>query len=297
MLVALLAALLTGAAPAPAAHPCAAALPRGPDVPAPLILRTSCGGYRLSEDGRVTRLPRHWFAKHAGGTGRRFGADLSIRRTKPGRYLLYRGGQLVWRSSGLYPNDGGGVAFGPGLFAFATYRHGVFLTDLGSPERLVVGGHGAEAIDFTRSGRLIVSRLASLSVISPAGIVERRYRFRPSTGFAFDAASDTVMFVTPAGRLASAAGTTVRLGRTVGEFGGGIGIAGPDLLYFGAADRLTVTRRDGAFVASARWRHGLATDSGVSASPDGRSVAFRLSNVYPGARSGRATVYLVHAGQ
>jgi hypothetical protein len=35
----------------------------------------------------------------------------------------------------------------------------------------------------------------------------------------------------------------------------------------------------------------------VSASPDGRSVAFRLSNVYPGARSGRATVYLVHAGQ
>lgn len=297
MLVAFLVALLTGVAPAAPPQPCATALKRGPEVPAALIFRTSCGGYRLAVDGRVTKLPRGWLARHGGGTGRRFGADVTGRRTASGRFYLDRGSRLLWRSSGLYRNDGGSIAFGPRSFAFASYRRGILMTDLKSPEQLVVRGRGASPVDFTRSGRLIVSRQATISVVSPEGIVERRYRFRRSTGFAFDAANETLLFVTPGGRLASAAGTSLRLGRNIGRLAGTLGLAKPDRLIFGAAAGFTVTRRDGTFVADGRWRRGLNQDSGVSVSPDGLSFAYRLLNVYPGARSGEATFYVLRAGQ
>src|SRR5207248_4193123 len=110
--------------------PCRAPLPRAPAVPAPLVAWSSCGAFRIRTDGRVVRLPRHWLARHSGGTGRRWEAKLDIRRNRPGRYVLVREGRVVWRSRGLYPNDGGSIAFGPGRFAFASYRRGVFMTDL-----------------------------------------------------------------------------------------------------------------------------------------------------------------------
>jgi hypothetical protein len=53
-------------------HPCRAAIPAGPPVPAPIVMWTSCGAYRLARDGRVAALPRHWLARHSGGTGRRW---------------------------------------------------------------------------------------------------------------------------------------------------------------------------------------------------------------------------------
>ena len=60
------------------------------------------------------------------------------RRNSAGAYFLLRHGHLVWRSHDLYPNDGSSIAFGPHSFAFASYRRGVFLTNLDGPERLVL---------------------------------------------------------------------------------------------------------------------------------------------------------------
>jgi len=114
-LAALTAALLLSTT---AHSPCRAALPQGPPVPAAIVFKTSCGGYLLATTGHVTRLPRHWFASHSGGTGRRFGADLQIRRNRTGRITLLRHGRLAWRSRDLYPNTAADVAFGPHAFAF-----------------------------------------------------------------------------------------------------------------------------------------------------------------------------------
>src|SRR5436190_21952187 len=122
MLATVLAAVVATAAPT---HPCRAPLPRAPALPSPLIAWTSCGAFRVARDGSVDRLPPHWLARHGGGTGRRFGAKLNLRRDRAGRYFLLRDRRLVWRSHGLYPNDGGTVAFGPGLFAFDSSRRGV----------------------------------------------------------------------------------------------------------------------------------------------------------------------------
>src|ERR687884_2252491 len=152
-----------------ATHPCRSALPRGPAVPAAIVLRTSCGAFRLGPDGRVTRLPRRWLARHSGGTGRRYGADLQLRPTRTGRIVVLRRGRLLWRSTGRYPRDGGDVAFGPHAFAFASYRRGVFLTDLGRPERLVVRGRGLYPFGFLRDGELLVTSSRSIAVVSRGG--------------------------------------------------------------------------------------------------------------------------------
>ena len=113
-------AALFASAVAPA-HGCSAPLPRGPMVPATVVVRTSCGVFDLKPDGRVARLPRGWLAQRTGGTGRRYGADVSIRRTHGGRFILARHGRAIWRSARVYYRTGGDIAFGPHLFAFDDY--------------------------------------------------------------------------------------------------------------------------------------------------------------------------------
>jgi len=293
-MVAVLLAALAAAVPA---HPCRASLPNGPALPAPIVLRTSCGGFLLAPSGRVTRLPRHWFARHGGGTGRRWGAQLNLRRNSAGAYFLLRHGHLVWRSHDLYPNDGGAVAFGPQRFAFAAYRRGVFLTDLRGPEHLVLGGRSLEPYDFDDAGRLIVSGQHSLALVGIDGKTIRRFRFRTRNGFGYDEGSDTLYFVTPTGVLASARDTRLRLLRPLARVDGWLTVAQPNLLVFSAARSITVTRRDGSVVARTRWkaRH-VGSDAGVAVSADGRAFAFRLSDAGPGSRSGTATVYVLRAG-
>lgn len=299
MLTALAAAALVSVT-SPAA-PCRAALPQGPAhgpaVPAPIVFKTSCGGFRLATSGAVTRLPRRWFAAHAGGTGRRYGADLQVRRNRAGRIFLLRRGRLVWRSHGLYPNTGGDVAFGPKAFAFSAYTRGVFLTDLRGPERLVVLGRGRYPHDFFRSGRLIVAGGRALTVLSPRGRVEHRYPYS-RRGYAFDGGGNTLFFLTPSGRLATVSESRLHVGRRLG-FDGTVSFVEPRRLLFYGARSLTLTTRDGRLLARARWPRARLDllDSGAGVSPDGRRVAFRLSDARPGARSGRAVLFLLTAGQ
>jgi hypothetical protein len=271
-----------------AVHPCRAALPRGPAVPAPIVLWTSCGAFRLSKGGRVTRLPRHWLARHGSGTGRRYGADLQLRPTRDGRMVVRRRGALVWRSTGLHRSDGG-VAFGPHEFAWASYGHGIYLTDLVSPERLVVRGRSVYPIDFTRRGDLLVAERRAIAVVSRQGRILHRYRFRVRNGFAFDASTDTLFFVTPGGTLAAARGERLTLVRRLPALAGTVTTWDGGPLVFAGGHEIAVVNRDGNVVARTRWREGTL-DSGVSVSADGRSYAFRLTH------RGRATVLVLRAG-
>lgn len=281
---------------AAAAHSCQAPLPRGPVLPAPLVVWGSCGAFRVAADGSVRRLPRHWLALHNQGTGRRFEPLLDLRRNPPGRFFLTRGGRLVWRSHALYPRDGGSVAFGPGEFAFGTYRSGVFLTDLHHPERLVVAGREVAPIDFTRGGDLLVAGARRIVVVSRSGRTLRRLAYRAQNGYSFDERSDALYFVTSARRLAVLRGHNVRLLRRV-PVDGIVSTAARGLLVFSGGRSLAVTRRDGTLVARTSWRSSpLHSDSGVSVAPDGRALAYRLSDARPGAASGSATLYLLRFG-
>jgi hypothetical protein len=242
-------------------------------------------------------LPRHWLALHGGGTGRRWGAHIELRRNRAGRFTLLERGRVLWRSDGLYRNDGGSVAFGPHAFAFASYRRGVFSTDFTGRERLVARGRGLAPYTFTASGQLLVTGPRTVTLLARDGTLLRRFRYRARNGFSFDENTDTFYFVNQRGRLAAARGTNVRLLRSVAKLDGMLAVSSGALLVFSGGNSFVVTRRDGSIVARASWRgSALKSDSGLSVSPTGRDYAFRLTDAYPGARSGHAVVYLLHAG-
>jgi hypothetical protein len=280
----------------PADHACRDPLPHGPNIPAPLIMWDSCGTFRLGTDGHVVRLRRHWLAYHGSGTGRRFGAKLRLRRTRDGAYVIQRDGRTIWRSSGLYPNDYTGVAFGPGLFAFGSYTHrGIFLTDLRSPEQLVARGRGVFPLDFTRTGNLLVVGRREVTVIGSDGRPLRRFKF--GRGYGFDATTDALYLVTPQGMLAEVRGTELHLLRPAPHIAGNPIPLSPGLLAWYGTHALVLTDRSGVEVASAHWNAALGTDDfGVSPSADGELFAYRLSHRKRDATRGVATVFVLRRG-
>jgi hypothetical protein len=305
MRVALVALLLVAAvagsgadAARPLAHPCRTALPRGPAVPSPLIVWDSCGVFHLAGDGKVTHLPRHWLALHGGGTGRRFGADLQLRRSHAGAYVLLRHGRTLWHSHGLYPNDYTGVAFGPGLFAFGSYTHrGIFLTDLRSPERMVARGRAVYPLGFTGRGMLLVDGGHAILVIGPSGKLLRRYRYARRRGFAFDDWRGVLSFVTRGGALAEVRNGRAHVVGRAPAIPAWPNLLAPGLLAWPRAHQVVITNRSGDVVAHARWpaRRG-AMDLGVYASSDGTLFAYRVTKASPGARRPSATVYVLSRG-
>jgi hypothetical protein len=272
---------------------CHASLAHGPRVPAPIVLSTSCGRFVLSTDGEVSRLQPHAINRIAGR--RHWGTPLTVRRNRAGRVFVLRHRRLVWRSRDVYPNDGGDVAFGPHALAFASYRRGIFLTDLESPERLVVRGRGLYPAAFDKTGHLIVADGKRIDLISRSGRTLRRYRYRARNGFAFDERSDTLFFVSPSHTLIRARGTSVRPARPLADVDGTIYLDPSGLLVFHGAHDFTITRRDGSLLAHTSWARSprVGSDSGVSVSPDRQAFAFRLTDAHPGSRSSRATVYVL----
>jgi hypothetical protein len=281
-----------------ASHPCEGALPRGPAVPAPIVLSTDCGWFRLEPDGAVSRLPIDWLATQNAAWRRRHGDGLTVRRTPSGRYLIVRSGRVIWRSAGAYYNDYVGVAFGPHTFAFGSYRRGLFLTDLESPERLVVSGRSIAPLGFTPPGELLATGRRDLLVVSPEGLLVRRYRYRQSIGYSFDEETKTLYFVSPSGMLSAARGSALRrIARTGVQ--GAIGVLGRRLLTFVGRGHVVVVRhRDGSLVARASWDPKLGEiDAGVDVSDDGRLFAFRVTKARPGDRRSRATVFMLGTGE
>jgi hypothetical protein len=261
-----------------------------------MVLSTSCGRFALSTDGELGRL--HARRNHSPVGWRNWGTPLTVRRNRAGRFFLLRHKRLVWRSRNLYPNDGGSIAFGPHAFAFASYHRGVFLTNLDGPERLVVPGRGLFPYDFDSAGQLIVGAPGRIDLIAPSGAVLRRYRYRVRNGFAFDERTDILFFVTRDGTLATARGTSMRLANPLPDVDGTISVDQRGPLIFAGGHGITITRRNGALVARASWARSrrVASDSGVSVSSNRRAFAFRLTDAHPGARSSRATVYVLRAG-
>jgi hypothetical protein len=171
------------------------------------------------------------------------------------------------------------------------------MTDLRGSERLVVRGQALFPLDFTLRGDLIVTGRRTVILVSRDGRTLSRFRFRARNSFAVDPRTAAISFVTPAGQLATVVDRRLRLERSVAAVRGSISTSDAGLLVFQARREIVVTRPDGSVVARTSW-HGarLEADSGVSVSPDGRAFAFRLSDARPGARSGTATLYVVHPG-
>jgi hypothetical protein len=186
-------------------------------------------------------------------------------------------------------------ASGPHRFAFASYRHGAYVTDLRGPERLAVSGRGLSADAFARTGELLVNGRHTLMLVGRDGAVLRRFAFRTGNGFALDRATDSLYFVTRAGVLARADGGDVTLLRRPAHAEGWMTLA-PHLLVFAGAHSLVVTKRDGSRVAAAACSGRLENDSGVAVAPGGDAFAFRLSDLHAGARSGTGVVYVLRAG-
>jgi hypothetical protein len=273
-------------------------LPRGPAVPARLVVWDSCGVFRLDTHGRLHRLRRHWLAYHGGGTGRRFGADLQIRRTHEGAYVLRRHGRTIWSSSGLYPNDYTGVAFGPGLFAFGSYTHrGIFLTDLRSPERRVARGRDIFPLGFTLGGQLLVDARPLILVIGRNGSLLRHYRYAPRRGFTFDERKSLLFLVTPAAALAEVEGMRARIVGRAPRIVASPSLLAPGLLAWVGRHGLVVTDSTGRVVASSTWPSALGTaDIGVMSSPDAELFAYRLSNLRPGRPRASTAVFVLRRG-
>jgi hypothetical protein len=295
--VAALAAAAGASAEGSPVHPCRAALPRGPVVPAAIVLWSDCGVFRLERDGQLVQLPRRWLASHGSGTGRLYGADLRLRWTRDGTFFLTRRGQEVWRSTGTYRNESSGVAYGPGLFAFTSFPRGVFVTDLESPERLIARGRGLFVPGFTRSGHVVVTGGDVLSVISASGELLRRSRYRPRRGFGFDEATGAISFVTRSSQLAELRELRIRVLTRVPESLGYLTLADAGLLVWYGRQSITVMNREGKMLASARWprSHGSA-DLGVSSSADGRFFSYRLSTRRP-ERGADLRLVLLRAGE
>lgn len=267
------------AAQAAGGGPCDGALPHGPDVPAALVLQTTCGSFRLAPDGTVTRLPQRWLDVRGEGTGRRYGGDLRLRWTREGRFFVLREGRVLWRSRGLYRNQGGSVEFGPGLLAFSAYRHGVFVTDLRSPEQLVVRGVGAYPLAFLGDGSLLAvdgGRGRTVRRVTPDGRVLSRHRYRLRNGYAFDQRTESLHFVTPERALVRLTASGAAAVRPLGDLDGWLWSTRRQLVLSGSAS-LAVLRRDGRIVARWRWRvpRGETLDVGAMPSEDGRYAAFR----------------------
>jgi hypothetical protein len=220
-----------------------------------------------------------------------------IRRDPAGRFFLLRRGRVIWRSSGSYRNDATQVAVGLHSFAFATVRGGVFLTDLHGPERMVVRGRSLFPLGISARGDLLVAGGSRMRVISAAGKLVRSYGYRARNGYAFDARTDALFFVTPDGHLAAGGPRTMRSQAKLRNVDGTVTLTPGRLLVFGGGRDLVVLRRDGSVVARADWPAvDGSTDSGFELAPDGHAIAFRLSTAHPGDRSGTASVYVLRAG-
>lgn len=138
------------------------------------------------------------------------------------------GGRPLWRSRALYRNDAGSVAFGPGAFAFAAYRRGVFLTDLRGPERLVLRGVGLSPLAFRGDGSFLVADGAQgrIALLSRDGSALGAYRYRSRAGYAYDERAETLFLVTPARMLAALRGESPRPLRPLAGLEGWLGPTG-----------------------------------------------------------------------
>ena len=297
----------SGHAGGPAASPCQSALPRTRlDLPAPVIVTTNCGRFRLGPAGRVVYLGPRTLPVPRGAS---YWADLTWTRFARGHLLVGRGHQQLWRSHRTYPHtypaNIGVVVLGRHELAFSYYRGRrplLYLARYGANERALTGGE--LPLVFLRSGEFVTwrDRGGALVLRTASGRVERL--IAPHAANPLVDRRGTILFRV-ADRLRVFDGHRVRSLASLRS----LGLTGQPLIEL--LGRLVAIRNerllvvldlDGRRLASTRLpqrrRPVDMVSSPVVANPAGTAVAFaaaRGTTAY-GSR-GRETVYLLRAGE
>ena len=159
---------------APSAHArgCARTLPHGPQLPAPVVLRTVCGVFELRRDGSVVygRTPAWAPAWAPDATSHPDPRTWVAHRHH--RLLVFRDGRLLWRSRTTGGSDE--VAVGHGHVAFTVFRSwsmSLWIAPLGGRERLVAPKE--QIVGWIPAG-LVTQQGTDLRLRAPDGRLLRR---------------------------------------------------------------------------------------------------------------------------
>ncbi len=289
---------------------CHRALPEAQlTLPAPLIVTTSCGRFRVGQNGGLTYLGPRTLPVPLGTC---YWADLTWYRFSRGHLLVGRGYRRLWRSRGTYastyPANIGAVVLGARGLAFSYFRSlgepsRLYLARYGSSERPL--GRGETPLEFLRSGELVTQRERGGAIVlrTPGGRLD---------GVIVPHASDP--------QVDRQSGTLVfRVGLRLGVFDRGrvreladlrmLGIKGwpvveplGRLVAVRDRRRLVVLDYEGRLIAAtalpARQQPADTVSSSVVANENGTAVAFSATLGNTAYRSrGIETVYLLGAGE
>ena len=272
---------------------CAQALPHGVKVPAPIVVTTQCGRFRLQPGGQaVFEGPRTLPVPK----GSDYFMDLTWYRFSRGRHLLIgRGLKQLWRSHDRYPftraDSVGAVVVGAHELAFS-YGGRLYRARYGEPERLVARAEDPVALF---SGQLLSRRLHGWAlVLRGTGKVVVRHAVEPQ----WDRAAGMVVFRTGR-RLRAFDGRRVRLLANRYDLGvKGNPVVEPLGRFVSLHDRrrLVLVGYEGRVVASTPLPKARTQDdvvsSAVTSNAAGTGVAFTATHRW----NSRETVYLLAAG-
>jgi hypothetical protein len=248
-----------------AASSCGSALPAAPSgLPAPVLLRTTCGAYRVREDGSVGHaraVPPPWWSPSP--------SQIDVRDD---HVVLIERGKVRWRSRRAFlspSSDFVSVVFSGRALAFSFMRGRLWVSRLDGHEHAV--GWSESALVWTNRGDLLTVRgrhgRHGLAVRDRNGLHPRVIAPRFLNYLLVEDATRTVLYV-------NASGTLVRTDGRSKQFLANLASLGfapnatlqtlPDgMVGISSEKRLAVLRRDGSVFAQtdfpaapAGQRHG-----------------------------------------
>jgi hypothetical protein len=288
--VTLVAAAATGGQAQGVNGRCAQALPRGVAVPAPIVVTTRCGRFRIQPGGDVVYKGRRTLPVPKGSS---YFMDYTWYRLSRHHLLIGRGLKQLWRSRNRYRTMGwiGRIVLGGRELSFS-YGGRLYVAPYGGAERVLA--RGEDPVAFF-SGRLLTWRIHGFGlVLRGPGTVVVPHAVDPQ----WDWASGVVVFRTGhrlrafdgvrTWQLANRYALGVR-GMPVVELLGG-------LVSIHDARRIAVLNYEGRLIASAplprRRARADAVSSSVVSNRAGTAVAFTATHHARGVE----TVYVLPAG-
>jgi hypothetical protein len=231
---------------------CASALPLAPSgLPAPLFLRTTCGTYRVGEDGGLGRTGP---VRSPSWSPSRFRIGV-----QNGHVVVFENGRLRWRSQRAFASESDSefdsAAFNARTVAFSFVHGRLWVSRLDGRERAVGWSEGA--MTWTNRGDLLTLRRRhghlQLALRDRDGLHPRVVARRP-VNYLCDDTSRTVVFVTASGSLVRTDGRSKqRLAdlRSLGFAPRATLQALPrNMTAISSRERLTILRGDGSIFAA-----------------------------------------------
>ena len=255
-----LAVLVAAAAAVPgsaseAASSCGSSLPVAPaGLPAPVVLRTTCGSFRAGPDGHVapTRAVRSpWWSPS------RFQVDV-----RKDHVVLIEHGRVRWRSQGAFASRSSSefdsAALSRRRLAFSFVNGRLWVSRLDGHEHAF--GRREAALTWTTRGDLLTSQRSHgewrLAVRDGNGLHPRVVARRPVDAFVDDA-THTVLYVTASGSLVRTDGHSRQHLADLGSLGFGpratLQVLPRHMIGISSPDRLAVLHRDGSLFAAMEY--------------------------------------------